>query len=787
MSRGQDAPFGVRLRRLRQATGLTQEELAGRAGLSAKNISDLERGERRRPYPHTVRALADVLELPEHERAALFAAVPRRDATVPNMPVAGFPGTALPSPPTPLVGRELELTEISGILGSSEVRLLTLTGIGGVGKTRLSLAVARVALAENRFPDGVAYVTLAPLRDPALVFSAIARSLGVGEEQGQGVADALRVYLHERQTLLVLDNFEHLLEAAQEVAGLIESCPGLVVLTTSRAPLRVRGEQEYPVPPLALPSSIHNPTEEEVLSTSSGRLFVERAKAASPSFVLTAENTGAVAAICWRLAGLPLALELAAARLRLLGPASLLARLDQALSTGWSRDLPERQRTMGATLDWSHGLLCESERTLFRRLSIFYDGFALGAAEAVGAADDLGTKDVLALLGRLVDQSLVAVQRDAEGGEVRYGMLEPVRQYAREKLEGSGEARTVGRRHASFFLALAERAQPELMGARQVEWLDRLEQENGNLMTAVSWALDTGEAETGARMGWALWLYWMIRGYQREGRRWMEALLALDLWPALRARVLVAVASLAYGYGDYEWCERYSEEGLELSRQVGDELGIAWAQFGLGVAAMSRSDHEAATPHLRESLRSFREVGEDFGVARATICLGMVALMRDDVSRAIDTFGEALTVARRIGDKTGACITLYNLAQVALSHGDHCQAATHFEEGIALSGQVSDRANVAYCLEGLATIAGEQGKAERSARLFGAAEGMREVLGAPVYTYYEPDPFLHERAMTGARSQLGDTAFEGARERGRAMTFEQAVAYALLNDEASAG
>jgi predicted ATPase/Tfp pilus assembly protein PilF len=606
------------------------------------------------------------------------------------------------------------------------------------------------------------------------------------ETEGTTPREALRVHLRDKELLLVLDNFEHVLEAAPEVAELIGSAANLTVLCTSRAPLHIRGEQEYPVAPLALPASTRAPEPAEVLASPSGRLFAERAQAASPTFWITEDNAAAVAAICWRLAGLPLALELAAAKSRFLDPTTLLSRLDRALSTGSTRDVPDRQRTLRATLDWSYDRLDVPERALFRRLSVFAGDFSFEAAEAVGPAEEVGSEEILDLLGGLVNQSLL-VAEVTSGQEVRYRMLEPVRQYAVEKLKQSGDAGDAHREHASFFLALAERAHPELMGRRQVEWLDRLDQDYSNLRAAMSWALDADHAGTAARMGWALWHFWWIRGHHREGRRWMELVLERDLYPALRARALVATGTLAFSHGDYERCERYAKEGLELSRQVGDERRAAWARVGLGVVAMSRTDHEVATPHLQEALRSFRELDEDFGVARMTACLGMVALMRGEEAKAIPMFEEGLAVARRIGDRTSAYITLYSLALMALSRGDHDNAATLFEEGITVSEQVGDLANVAYCLKGLGMVAGARYQMERCARLFGAAEGLLEDVGSPVYNYYEPDPRLYERNLSAARSRLGEAAFEKARKRGRAMTFEQAVAYALSSAELSQG
>ena len=721
--------FAGLLRGLRQAAGLTQEELALRAGMSPNAVSALERGVRKRPYPHTVRALADALGLDETERTALLASVPAREAA--DAPAAGASMRgALPHPATPLLGRGREVEEVVSLLARPEYRLVTLTGIGGVGKTRLAVEVARAALDAGIFPDGAAFAGLAPLSDPSLVATAVLQSLGLKEIEGRTPGEVLRDYLRERRMLLVLDNFEHLLAAATEVAGLIEACPGISVLATSRAPLRVRAEQEYPVPPLALPPSTRTPAREEVLASPSGQLFLERARAVSPDFALTEENAGAIAEICWRLAGLPLALELAAARVRFLEPAELLPRLDRALSTAWARDLPERQRTMRAALDWSHDLLAETERVLFRRFSVFAGGFTLEAAEEVCGFEEIEPGEIPELLGGLMEQSLVTAGPAAGG--LRYGMLEPVRQYALEKLEESGEEQLVRGRHAAHLVALAETARPGLMGPDHASWLVRLEREHDNLRETLRWARETGDAETGLRLVRALYWFWWIHGYLGEGRQWIEAFLSDSRGgqptPA-RAMALYAAGELALGQGDPTKAVALLEESLDLYRGFGDEKGIAIVLAELGQAARAQGNYDRATALSEEGFARSRAVGHRDAAAIALNTLGHIECKRGHLGSAKARHEESLVYFRAVGNKRGVAYTLSSLAVAALDGGETEHGRSLSEESLSLYTELGDKAGMALALTNLGDVARERGQDERARVLYDDALHLFRELG----------------------------------------------------------
>jgi predicted ATPase/transcriptional regulator with XRE-family HTH domain len=774
---GRDESFGSRLRRLREAAGLTQEELAERAGLSPMAIGMLERGQRRRPYPHTVQALGAALGISEEELAELAASVPRRGRTLSQ------PAPSLPVPLTPIIGRERDLQELSGLVGRG-ARFLTLTGPGGVGKTRLAVQVA-----EHRseiYPDGVVFVALGPLSDATLVVPTVARTLGLVEAVGQLPLDTLRAYLRDRRLLLVLDNFEHVTEAAPEMAKLSASCPDLALLITSRAPLRVRGEQEYPVAPLALPDLDRLPEVAEVSGNPAIELFVERARAVVPVFGLTRENTTAVAAICRRLDGLPLAIELAAARLRTLSPTALLARLDPILPllTGGARDLPERQRTMEATIRWSYELLGPEEQELFRRISVFASGFWLEAAEAVGAGEDTSGGQVLEVLSSLVEQSLVNVEA-SPGEEVRYRMLEPVRQYALRLLEDE-EAEEARRRHAEYYMEFAERAEPELRRARMAEWLDRLESERDNLRSAVYWALSRGEPELAVHLTYALTRFFWSRGQHSEMLRWMEDALERDdaLTTGTRARALYVAELMRFRLGGEEGLLSASEHIVAALRSEGDLAGAADVLMMSGLAAIRSGDAARAAELLEESHTLFESIGDEQGRAMALVHLGAAPLIRGEYARAEEYFERGLVLARKSGDPFSTFTALYHLALATQGKGQYGRARRYYAEFMTISGRIEDRPNVGYALVGLAECWGARGEPERAARLLGAADEVFESAGMSFHPYNTSASF-HERYLNLARNQLEEQRWSVARAEGRAMSFEQAVAYALEDDEAS--
>lgn len=804
MADGETTLFGERLRLHREAAGLTQEALAERAGLTAKGIAAIERGRRRRPYPHTIKALADALDLDDEARSLLLG----DPAAAATAPTAALRPAVVTEPTTPLIGREHELAETSTILCNGSTRLLTLTGPGGVGKTRLALALAAAVTAN--FPDGVASVPLAALTDPDLVLPAIAQALGLTEVASRALREVVHTALRNRRLLLVIDNWEQVIVAAPEVAALLASCPGVTVLATSRAPLRLRGEREYPLAPLTIPDLTHFPLVAQLADNPAVQLFVDRAHSVAPSFALTRENAATVAAICRRLDGLPLALELAAARARLLSPTELLARLDRALPllAGGARDLPDRQRTMERAIGWSYDLVAPDEARLFRALATFTGGWEYAAAEAIDPESD-----VLLLLSALVEQALVLVALGKDG-EPRYRMLEPVRQYAALRLAESGEAAAAQQRHANFYLTLAANADAGLRSSEQAAWLDRLEREHDNLRTALTWAAHTGAVDAGLRAAGALSRFWWTRGHLNEGRRWMDRLLALpDPSPTTsRAEALNGAGNLAFLQGDYAAARRFHEDSLALRRDFGDQRGIAGSLNNLGLLATQAGDlaggqalyteaiainqatgnrtweatslgnlaetlarggdHATARGLLDQSLTLFEELSNEWGIAMILAGLGDVhrALGAHEVAR--DYFAQSLTRRRAINDRRGITQSLLGLGQLAVEARCFAAARGYFGEALTIARELADRQRLVDCLEGFATLAAAEGQAREALLLDGAAVAQRAAIGTPRPPYVALEL---ERALAPARAALDASEADAARSSGATLSLDDVL------------
>jgi predicted ATPase/DNA-binding SARP family transcriptional activator/DNA-binding CsgD family transcriptional regulator len=684
----------------------------------------------------------------------------------------------LPAPRTSFVGREREMLEIKRTLAMT--RLLTLTGSGGSGKTRLALEVARDLV--GVYLNGVWLVELAPVSEGALVPQVVANALGVRELAGCSLTDTIVDALKTKQMLLLLDNCEHRIDSvARLVDKLLSSCPYLKILATSREPLKVEGEAIWRVLSLSAPHTDRLPTAGELTRYDAALLFLERVRLRLPDFGLTPGNAPAVAEVCGRLEGIPLAIELATERVGALTVEEVAERLEDSLGLlgAGPRTVAPRQQTMRATMEWSYGLLSEAERKLFKWLAVFAGGWTLDAAETVGA-NGLEEAEVLDLLSRLVDKSLVVAEATASGG-TRYRMLEPVRQYARERLVESEESDGTLRRHCAFFLALSEEAEPELKGLQQEAWLRRLEIEHDNLRAALSWALEQGEGELSVRLGAALGEFWYMRGHLSEGRRWLETALAKGDTPSVaRVRALARASWIAWEQTDLERAIALGEEGLELARALGDEEGTAATLVNLGVAVMIQGELERATALIGESLPLFRKLGNKSGLANSLNCLGLVAMFRGDYERAKALIEEGLAVSRRSGDVWCSSMALNHLGLMALLQENYGRAQTLCKESLELSRQSGMVHVIAYALHTSAAYAGSRGQPVHSARLWGAAEALREAIGTALSPM---EHLVYEPYIAAARAQVKGGDWEAAWHEGRAMSMEEAIEHAISEEE----
>lgn len=719
--------------------------------------------------------LKDLLE-PEHVYQLVAPSLP--DEFPPLRSLNALPNN-LPRELTSFIGREEQIAEIRDLL--PRTHLLTLTGPGGCGKTRLAIQVAAEILHE--YPDGVWLAELAALSDPALVPQALASQLRVPEEPSRGPLASLTDFLQPRELLLVLDNCEHLVEGCAQIAEtLLRACPRLRILATSREGLGVTGETVWIVPSLALPPDEPAPPGLGALrECESVCLFLERAAAAVPRLTFSDAHAPAIARICRRLDGIPLAIELAAVRVKVLPVEQIALRLDDRfrLLTGGGRTALPRHQTLRAAIDWSHELLTEAEKTLLRRLSVFAGGWTLDAAESVCAGSEIEGGDVLDLLARLADRSLVSVDQEridaGPAGEFRYRLLETVREYAGERLREAGEGEEVREQHRLFYMGFAEQAEPQLAGADQGRWLNRLQREQDNFRAALAWSVDS---ESRLRLAGALWRFWYQRGPLAEGRGWLEGALARSpgCAPAARAKALSGAGNLAAQQGDYAAARAFHEQSLTLRREMNDPAGIAGSLNNLGIVARHQGEAEVARDYFDQSLAINRATGNQALTAAALVNLAVIAQEQGDPGTAEPWLQESRAIYEQLGDRWRVAITLQNLGKVALHRHRLEEAQQLFRAGLTAFQEIGDRSSSVMCLNGLAMVASDRGDRQRAARLFAAEEAARSAAGAPIPL---SDRAEVQRYIQTVREGLPGPEFCRAWDEGLRMTLDEAIQYAL--------
>jgi predicted ATPase/DNA-binding XRE family transcriptional regulator len=777
--------FGELLKQHRTRAGLSQEALADRARLSANALGALERGERRSPYQSTIEALADALDLSEPERAGFRASARRfrgaRRAMAGNLESTTRSTPSLPLQPTALVGRAHEVDAGRRLLLSDSVRLLTLSGPGGVGKTRLALAIA--ASVQGAFRDGVWLVDLAPLRDPSLVVPEIARTLRVHEQGSQWLASALQSYLQGRELLLLIDNFEHVLEAAPELAPLLSGSSALKLIVTSRARLRLRWEHLLPVDPFAVPDLTDWPDPSALAAQPAAALFIERARASDPTFALTPQNAPAVYALCRQLDGLPLAIELAAARANILSPQEMVQRAERGSpSLDWSTpDLPARQRSLRATLKWSIDLLSEAERTLFQRLAVFVGGWSLDALDPVARLGELGL-DPMDGLGRLVDASLVQVSRQA-GAAPRFGLLETMRELALQELEAHGERDAVERGHAFYYRSLAERVAPGLRGPDQGAWFDVMQHEQANFRAALAWAAAHDETETLVRLSGTLAYFWWRRGYLTEGLAWLEEGLtrSLEKRDAGRLSALQGAAWLAIHLGKFAEAASWLDEAKELATALGDGASVMRTIGMATLSAFTQGQIELRS-ELASDIEAARAAADVGSLAFALGALGNMSLEAGELDRASDVLEEAVDLSLRSGDRLGLSIALLRLARLAHARGDRVRTAELASRSAAAAREIASPGSMAGVLYLVLQVSMGLVPSRELTSLLGAAHSLQAAGILPLGLRWQAQT---DQLHTALRDILGREMFEEAWDEGNAMTLEEFVEATLSAFEAS--